>query len=170
VITAIISFVVFSVVFSKNIEAFSSRFNESNKISKMKNVNYRFLVAEERIQLTLKENPIFGLGFIYKNDAQKLGFKTDNSRLIHPDIFWPNLISTTGLLGSIVFVIFYFKLIVLFRKMRNNFYCHAIYLHLISILFLTFISGGSLFKGSLSFAIIISWGLVARHRFSNPIL
>lgn len=170
VVTSIILLVFLSLVFAKNIEALSSRFNEANKISEMNNVNYRFLVAEERIQLTLEESPIFGLGFIYKNDAHKLGFKIDNSRLIHPDIFWPNLFSTTGLLGSIVFVVFLFSLILLFRKMRDNLYCHAIYLHLLSLFFLTFSSGGSLFKGSLAFAIIIGWGLVALHRFSKPIL
>lgn len=147
-------------VFNRNTEAFASRFKESEKLIEAKNVKYRYEVAKERISMTLKNNPVFGLGFIYKNDVYRLNLKVDKSRLIHPDIFWPNLLTTTGLAGFVIFLVLYFKLFSLFNLRSETDLNIVFFLYLIITLLLTFSSGGVLFKGSINWTIIMAMGLV----------
>ncbi|AZQ61548.1 oligosaccharide repeat unit polymerase [Flammeovirga pectinis] len=155
----LLGFVFLTTFFNKNINVVIERFSEGTSINNIQNLNSRSEVTIDRITLTLKENPLFGIGYISNNEAYKIPLKTDTFRVIHPDIFWPNLFVTTGLFGSIIFV---FNMILLLRYFffrRHSDMSMIIFLFIIFSLLLTFSSGGDLFKHSLNFVIIISLGM-----------
>jgi hypothetical protein len=153
------SFIFLSTFFSKSLEAISNRFTEGSSINQIENLNSRFLVAQDRINLTLQTSPIIGLGFISQNESNKVNLLVDKDRLIHPDIFWPNLIVTVGIIGSIIFLIFMVKTVLYFYSNRYYKYGITTLMYLLFGLILTFSSGGVFFKGSIIFAIFCGFAI-----------
>ena len=138
-----------------------SKITDAYSITDVDNLSSRSMAFWERFDKTNEIGPFLGIGFVYANDAHKLNLMNNSRTLIHPDIFWPNLYSTTGIIGSFFFLMMILIIITLFRKKikthKNSF---IFLLYIFYTLILTFFFFFILFKGSTLFAITISFGLL----------
>jgi hypothetical protein len=151
-------------LFEKNVTAFTERFSNEKDVG---TIDYRFLGAAERITKTLNENPLFGLGFIYKNDTKKLNLKYRSDLLIFPDVFWPNLISSTGLVGAVVFLYLLGYIGFLFFTKKHDINAQYFLIYLVGVIALTSASGHIFFRGSIVFALLTAFYLALIHKKQN---
>lgn len=116
------------------------------------NFTYRLAHAAERLMYILesRDKSIRGLGFIseenYKEDAFQIGLWSEHSRstvqLDTGDIAWSILFLRLGLLGITIYLILYFKLINVLRKIRHYDPLFTVY-SIIMMVFIVFTSLGN---------------------------
>tara|TARA_B110000908_G_C10242615_1_gene446942 strand:- start:267 stop:1454 length:1188 start_codon:yes stop_codon:yes gene_type:complete len=151
-------------LFEKNVTAFTERFSNEKGVD---TVDYRYLGAAERISKTLNENPFFGLGFIYKNDADKLHLQYRSDLLLFPDMFWPNLISTTGLVGTVVFLYLLGYIGFLFFTKKHDINAQYFIIYLIGTIALTAASGHIFFRQSIVFSLLTAFHIALIYKKQN---
>lgn len=155
---SLIMYVFLNFQFKENIEAFSLRFTSDKDLQ---TIDYRLLATSERFQLTFNQSPIFGLGFIYKEDAESLNLKFKSTSLFFPDFFWPNLFSSVGILGSIIFFYILYMLTIIFFRKRNIFEAKVYLVYFVAVMSTTFASGQILFRLSPVFVLITAVSLAS---------
>ena len=89
----------------------------------------RTLVFAERFHYIASSTKtiIFGIGHV-REENMPIIFSTGNSsrkdgkpdQLYSPDISWPNLIVRLGLLGTFIYLVFYFRFMIMMYKSRNK--------------------------------------------------
>jgi len=155
-----VSVFLLSLVIPSYFLAFQNRLTESANIAEINNVSSRVNVSASRFDKTNELGPLLGIGFVHKNDAPRLNLSYDPDRLIHPDIFWPNLYSTVGIIGSFSFFIFLFLLIKIFlNNIKTSNISLMLFCYVVYCLILSFSGSGLWFRYSSIFVICISLGL-----------
>ena len=113
-----------------------------------------------RYDKTNELGPLLGIGFVHTNDAPILNLSYSPERLIHPDIFWPNLYSTIGVIGSFWFFTVLILLIRIFiQNMKTYDNSLTFFNYLVYCLVLSFTGSGIWYRYSSIFVITISLGL-----------
>lgn len=148
------------------------------------NFTYRLAHATERLKYILEssDKTIRGLGFIteenFKEDAFYIGLWDDNSHSIVQldtgDIAWSILFLRLGLLGLVIYLMFYFKLIKTLSRAKNSDSLYTVYIVILTV-FIVFTSLGNtiITTGEFFFIplLISSYGKIKHeNRSSNMVL
>jgi len=141
-------FVIFSLSFYEPIsKRFSEASTEINSLNKKVegNMSFRFLLASERLDYISKniQYSIFGLGFISENNFKgnfKIGLLDDKNHVIQldtGDIAWATFFVRLGIIGTIIYILIYIKLMIYFYKNKSFTYGKIGFLYIFAFFFLS---------------------------------
>lgn len=142
-------------------------------------LTFRFVLTAERF-LYVIQDPIFsllGVGFFPDNEISSalffvnsfspdlpIGHETYNS----VDIFFPNIITRYGLLGSVVYIVLIYQFFKFSIKNKKYIWSQALHSFLISLLFISLINE-SFYNGQYFFMIFVLVGLTIKSKIYIPI-
>jgi hypothetical protein len=141
-------FVIFSLSFYEPIsKRFSEASTEINSLNKKVegNMSFRFLLASERLDYISKniQYSIFGLGFISENNFKgnfKIGLLDEKNHVIQldtGDIAWATFFVRLGIIGTIIYILIYIKLMIYFYKNKSFAYGKIGFLYIFAFFFLS---------------------------------